>query len=157
MKSVVIKRSILINGRKTSVSLENEFWEGLREIADREMIAHSTLVEQIDQERDNVNLSSAIRVFVFNHFRSPGRVKPAGNFRQLGAKSMKLRAQADEYRVLAEGFKDTETRAIMLRVASTMNCWPNGWRRERSSRISTRKANCPRVRSLNGTALMQSG
>ena len=118
MKSVVIKRSILINGRKTSVSLENEFWEGLHEIADRRMIAHSTLVEQIDQERDNVNLSSAIRVFVFNHFRSLGRVKPAGNFRQLGAKNMKLRAQADEYRVLAEGFKDTETRAIMLRVAS---------------------------------------
>lgn len=118
MKSVVIKRSILINGRKTSVSLENEFWEGLREIADREMIAHSTLVEQIDQERDNINLSSAIRVFVFNHFRSPGGVKPVGNFRQLGAKNTKLRAQADEYRVLAEGLKDTETRSIMLRVAS---------------------------------------
>ena len=118
MKSVVIKRSILINGRKTSVSLENEFWDGLHEIADREMIAHSTLVEQIDQERDNINLSSAIRVFVFNHFRSPGRVKPVGNFRQLGAKSMKLRAQADEYRVLAEGFRDTEARSIMLRVAS---------------------------------------
>ena len=81
MKSVVIKRSILINGRRTSVSLENEFWEGLHEIADRGMIARSTLVEQIDQERDNINLSSAIRVFVFNYFRTPGRVKPAGNFK----------------------------------------------------------------------------
>ena len=111
MKSVVIKRSILINGRKTSVSLENEFWEGLREIADRGMIAHSTLVEQIDQERDNVNLSSAIRVFVFNHFRSQGRVRPAGNFEASRGKSMELRAQADGCRVLAEGFKDTETRA----------------------------------------------
>ena len=90
MKSVVIKRSILINGRKTSVSLENEFWEGLREIADRGMIAHSTLVEQIDQERDNVNLSSAIRVFVFNHFRSQGRVRPAGNFEASRGESMKL-------------------------------------------------------------------
>ncbi|MGB7857390.1 MAG: ribbon-helix-helix domain-containing protein [Pseudolabrys sp.] len=122
MKSVVIKRSILINGRRTSVSLENEFWEGLHEIADRRMIAHSTLVEQIDQERDNINLSSAIRVFVFNYFRTPGGVKPAGNFK----------------------------------LASDYGCWPNGWRRERSSRISTRKANCPCVRSLNGTALMQS-
>ena len=111
MKSVVIKRSILINGRKTSVSLENEFWEGLREIADRGMIAHSTLVEQIDQERDNVNLSSAIRVFVFNHFRSQGRVRPAGNFEASRGESMKLRAQADGCRVLAEGFKDTEARA----------------------------------------------
>jgi len=81
MKSVVIKRSILINGRRTSVSLENEFWEGLHEIADRGMIAHSRLVEQIDQERDNINLSSAIRVFVFNYFRTPGGVKPAGNFK----------------------------------------------------------------------------
>ncbi len=109
MKSVVIKRSILINGRKTSVSLENEFWEGLREIADRGMIAHSTLVEQIDQERDNVNLSSAIRVFVFNHFRSQGRVGPAGNFEASRGESMK--AQADGCRVLTEGFKDTEARA----------------------------------------------
>jgi len=98
MKSVVIKRSILINGRKTSVSLENEFWDGLREIADRGMIAHSTLVEQIDQERDNVNLSSAIRVFVFNHFRSQGRVRPAGNFEASRGKSMELRAQADGLR-----------------------------------------------------------
>jgi predicted DNA-binding ribbon-helix-helix protein len=73
------------------------------------MIAHSTLVGQIDQERDNVNLSSAIRVFVFNHFRSQGRVRPAGNFEASRGKSMELRAQADGRRVLAEGFKDTET------------------------------------------------
>ena len=106
MKSVVIKRSILINGRKTSVSLENEFWEGLREIADRGMISYSTLVEQIDQERDNVNLSSAIRVFVFNHFRSPGKAKPVGNFRQLGAKSMNLQAQADERLTPREELED---------------------------------------------------
>jgi predicted DNA-binding ribbon-helix-helix protein len=69
MKTAVIKRSIVINGRKTSVSLENEFWEALREIARSEKIALSTLVEQINQHRDNINLSSAIRVFVFNHFR----------------------------------------------------------------------------------------
>ena len=66
MKTAVIKR----NGCKTSVSLENEFWEALREIAGRENIALSTLVEQINQHRNNINLSSAIRVFVFNHFRA---------------------------------------------------------------------------------------
>ena len=70
MKTAVIKRSIKINGCKTSVSLKNEFWEALHEIARRENIALSTLVEQISQHRDNVNLSSAIRVFVFNHFRA---------------------------------------------------------------------------------------
>ena len=69
MKSVVIKRSILINGRKTSVSLENEFWDALHEIAEHENVAISALVEKINEGRNNINLSSAIRVFVFNHYR----------------------------------------------------------------------------------------
>jgi predicted DNA-binding ribbon-helix-helix protein len=66
MKSVVIKRSILLNGRKTSVSLENEFRDALHEIADRKNVALSAVVEQIDKDRDNINLSSAIRVFILN-------------------------------------------------------------------------------------------
>jgi predicted DNA-binding ribbon-helix-helix protein len=65
----VIKRSIFINGHKTSVSLENEFWQGLREIADHNHKRLAMLVEQIDRTRTTCNLSSAIRVFVFNHFR----------------------------------------------------------------------------------------
>jgi len=69
MKSVVIKRSVLTGGRKTSVSLENEFWDALRAIADSENVSVSKLVQQIDRERNNINLSSAIRVFVFTHFR----------------------------------------------------------------------------------------
>ena len=68
MISLVIKRSIVIDGQKTSVSLENEFWDGLREIASRKNVALSTLVKQIDTGRTTNNLSSAIRVFVFNHF-----------------------------------------------------------------------------------------
>lgn len=69
MKSVIIKRSIVLNGHKTSVSLENEFWEGLRQIADTQKFKVSALVQRIDRERTNRNLSSAIRIFVFNHFR----------------------------------------------------------------------------------------
>ena len=69
MKSVIIKRSIVLNGHKTSVSLENEFWEGLRHIADGQKTKVSALVQRIDRERTNRNLSSAIRIFVFNHFR----------------------------------------------------------------------------------------
>jgi predicted DNA-binding ribbon-helix-helix protein len=69
MKSVIIKRSIVLNGHKTSVSLENEFWEGLRHIADGHKIKVSALVQRIDRERTNRNLSSAIRIYVFNHFR----------------------------------------------------------------------------------------
>ncbi|MGE5162609.1 MAG: ribbon-helix-helix domain-containing protein [Sphingobacteriales bacterium] len=72
MKSVVIKRSIILDGHKTSVSLENEFWEGLREIVSAKKMTVSDLVGQIDRERDNCNLSSAIRVFqLFSSARPP--------------------------------------------------------------------------------------
>ena len=69
MKTAIIKRSIVLHGHKTSVSLENEFWEGLREIADRNRTNVSNLVRQIDEARKNGNLSSAIRVYVFSQFR----------------------------------------------------------------------------------------
>ena len=52
------------------MSLENEFWHGLREIAGHENTTVPMLVEQIDRSRDICNLSSAIRVFVFNYFRA---------------------------------------------------------------------------------------
>jgi predicted DNA-binding ribbon-helix-helix protein len=68
-KSAVIKRSILINGHRTSVSLENEFWRGLHDVARSKNAPVAKLVEQIDRDRDNVNLSSAIRVFVFNQLK----------------------------------------------------------------------------------------
>jgi predicted DNA-binding ribbon-helix-helix protein len=70
MNSANIKRSIVRNGQKTSVSLEKEFWEGLRDIASSQKTKLTTLVQQIDQKRDGSNLSSAIRVFVFNHMRA---------------------------------------------------------------------------------------
>lgn len=69
MGSTNIKRSIVRNGHKTSVSLEQEFWEGLREIAALQKQKLTTLVLKIDQNRDGANLSSAIRVFVFNRLR----------------------------------------------------------------------------------------
>ena len=70
MNSVNIKRSIVRNGQKTSVSLEKEFWEALREIASSQNAKLTTLVQQIDENRQGSNLSSAIRVFVFNHMRA---------------------------------------------------------------------------------------
>ncbi len=69
-KSAVIKRSIVLDGHKTSVSLENEFWDILREIASLEKTNLSKLVGQIDHDRTNINLSSAIRVFVLNYVRA---------------------------------------------------------------------------------------
>ena len=68
-KSAVIKHSILINGHKTSVSLENEFWRGLHDVARSKNVPAAKLVEQLDRDSDNVNLSSAIRVFVFNQLK----------------------------------------------------------------------------------------
>ena len=69
MNLINIKRSIVRNGRKTSVSLEKEFWEGFREIANFQKTSLSTLVQQIDETRGDNNLSSAIRLFVFNYPR----------------------------------------------------------------------------------------
>lgn len=69
MNPINIKRSIVRNGQKTSVSLEKEFWDGLREIASQKKIKLTTLIRQIDRTRTGANLSSGIRVFVLNHMR----------------------------------------------------------------------------------------
>ena len=74
--SSVIKRSVIRNGHKSSISLEDQFWDTLREIADHEHMAISTLVAHIDHNRTTSNLSSAIRVFVLDHFRHGDRAKP---------------------------------------------------------------------------------
>ena len=69
MKSQVVKRSIVIAHHKTSVSLEDAFWNGLKEIATIRNIALSDLVSSIDTERKHGNLSSAIRLFVLDYYR----------------------------------------------------------------------------------------
>ncbi len=70
MKSPVAKRSIIIAGHKTSVSLEDAFWKGLREIASDRGLTLSELVAAIDSGRAHGNLSSAIRLFVLDHYRT---------------------------------------------------------------------------------------
>jgi predicted DNA-binding ribbon-helix-helix protein len=70
MKSLVVKRSIVIDGHKTSVSLEQAFWNGLKEIASDRKVTLSGLVGSIDSGRDQGNLSSAIRLFVLGHYRA---------------------------------------------------------------------------------------
>ncbi len=75
MKSPVIKRSIVIAGHKTSVSLEDAFWKGLKEIALNRHATLSDLVAAIDSERRHGNLSSAIRLFVLDHYRTRTAVR----------------------------------------------------------------------------------
>ena len=70
MKSSIAKRSIAIDGHKTSVSLEGPFWSDLKKIADTQQITLSELVAKIDGTREQGNLSSAIRLFVLHHFRN---------------------------------------------------------------------------------------
>ena len=66
MNTTVTKRSVVIAGRKTSISLEDEFWNGLKAIAHHHRRTLSAVVGEIDQNRRG-NLSSAIRVFVFGN------------------------------------------------------------------------------------------
>jgi predicted DNA-binding ribbon-helix-helix protein len=67
--SMVIKRSIVVGGHKTSVSLEDNFWEALKEIAHGHRVTLSALVGSIDSQREHGNLSSVLRLFVLNHYR----------------------------------------------------------------------------------------
>ena len=66
MKSPVVKRSIVIAGHKTSVSLEDAFWKGLKEIAASREVTLSELVGSVDSERHHGNLSSGLRLFVLD-------------------------------------------------------------------------------------------
>ena len=70
MKSPVVKRSIVIAGHKTSVSLEDAFWTGLKDIASARNMTLSDLVASIDGGRQQGNLSSAIRLFVLEYYRA---------------------------------------------------------------------------------------
>ena len=70
MKSAIAKRSIILSGHKTSVSLEDAFWEGLKDIAKNRRTTLSDLIGSIDLDREHGNLSSALRLFVLNHYQT---------------------------------------------------------------------------------------
>ena len=93
MNSPVVKRSIVIAGHKTSVSLEDAFWQGLKEVATERDLTLSDLVATIDTDRHHGNLSSAIRLFVLDHYRERAREAPQrGAPRSAGAAASALRA-----------------------------------------------------------------
>jgi len=71
MKSLIVKRSVVIEGHKTSVSLEEAFWSKLKEIAHTQETTLSKVIAEIDKGRlQGSNLSSAIRLFVFGQVRA---------------------------------------------------------------------------------------
>lgn len=67
--TTVIKRSVVIDGHKTSVSLEDEFWEGLKTIAQEQRLSLSRLVHEIDMSRERGSLCSAIRLHVLRYYQ----------------------------------------------------------------------------------------
>ena len=70
MESTVVKRSVVVAGHKTSVSLEDAFWDGLKDIAKGQRKTLSDLVGSIDTNRKHGNLSSALRLFVLSHYQA---------------------------------------------------------------------------------------
>ena len=72
MRSPVVKRSVVVRGHNTSVSLEDEFWQGLHSIASLRKITLGSLLDEIDSGRHQSNLSSHIRLFVLGHYRAQG-------------------------------------------------------------------------------------
>jgi predicted DNA-binding ribbon-helix-helix protein len=72
MKSPVVKRSVVINGHKTSISIEDQFWAAVKEIAAERQLTVARLVAMVDHDRGEVgNLSSAIRLFVLARYCPP--------------------------------------------------------------------------------------
>ncbi|MBO39049.1 MAG: aryl-sulfate sulfotransferase [Rhodospirillaceae bacterium] len=61
--SIPVKRSVVVSGHRTSVSLENPFWDVLTQIATDQNVSLNKLITEVDQQRDG-NLSSALRVFI---------------------------------------------------------------------------------------------
>ena len=74
MNSVIAKRSIVIKGHKTNISVEDQFWSALKEIATERRLTLSELVTSVDHDRGDLrNLSSALRTFVLARYRPGAR------------------------------------------------------------------------------------
>ena len=94
-KSPVVKRSVVVGGHKTSVSLEEAFWSSMKEISVERAMTLSELVGEVDAARQQGNLSSAIRLFVLDHFKNcalgpTGALKLEGSGRGLAEVSLTL-------------------------------------------------------------------
>jgi predicted DNA-binding ribbon-helix-helix protein len=71
--SSVVKRSVILEGHKTSVSLEDAFWSEQKEIAGRGGVSLGEVLRLVNSRRGEANLSTAIRIFVFNSVKDRER------------------------------------------------------------------------------------
>ena len=77
-QSLVGKRSAIVDGHQTSVSLEQVFWTALKDIAQERGETLQHLISSIDANRQFANLSSALRVFVLRHYMDQSARRQAG-------------------------------------------------------------------------------
>jgi predicted DNA-binding ribbon-helix-helix protein len=68
-RHATVKHSTVINGHKTSVSLEKEFWSALKEIAIVQGTTVSAIIGAVNLKRDHTNLCSGLRLFVLDFYR----------------------------------------------------------------------------------------
>ena len=99
-ESALIRRSLVINGRKKTFSLEKEFWIGLQKIAKSKNTTAAILAKEIAKRSRIKILPAALRIYVFRHFRSSQRPSD----------SQRLRARAKEYHLLADRVKGSKSR-----------------------------------------------
>ena len=79
MNSQIVKRSVVVAGRRKSVSLEEGVWRALKEIATYRDTPVVTLLTTIDSTRNDEKLSSAIRLFVLNFYRGQLEIRDRHN------------------------------------------------------------------------------
>ncbi len=96
MRSTVTKRSIMISGHKTSVSLEEPFWSCLKQIAKGNNSTLSSIVAAIESTRQYGNLSSAIRLFVLEQSRGGPAPAPVQHWPRVGVRVEQALAAALE-------------------------------------------------------------
>ncbi|GAA6210884.1 MAG: ribbon-helix-helix domain-containing protein [Rhodomicrobiaceae bacterium] len=70
MQDIPKKRSLTLKGHRTSISLEDAFWSALNDIANKQTKSISELVEIIDENRGEAGLSSTIRIYILQYYRS---------------------------------------------------------------------------------------
>ena len=92
MKSLIVKHSVIIDGHKTSVSLEDAFWSDLKKIAQMDRVPLSEVVAKINKGRQAGNLSSAIRLFVFDQVRTHGDLWRYSRSRRSGKEAAQIDA-----------------------------------------------------------------
>jgi predicted DNA-binding ribbon-helix-helix protein len=105
-ESALIRRSLVINGRKKTFLLEKEFWIGLQKIAKSKNTTAAILAKEIAKRSRIKMLPAVLRIYVFRHFRSSQR--PSGR---------RLRARAKEYRLLADRVKGSKSRNAFRVIA----------------------------------------